>query len=168
MTYECYRTGETLEPADTVNYAILWDGTQPQDTDVVGTTWSETRGSFDSYRLGNLTTYYDDAEHVGKLTSPTLMENVEIVLPPYEGEAYYMKLTITSDNNRVVYKIYDRSGDCRHATTLFYKTCSGHKTQCNPCEENSVPNNFGCCDMQFTRYPDPQPSPFCGEYHACT
>ncbi|XP_077565034.1 uncharacterized protein LOC144180577 [Haemaphysalis longicornis] len=65
MTYECYRSGTTLEPESTVNYAILWDGTKPNDTNVVGTTWSETRGTLDSYRMGNLTTYYDYAQKLG-------------------------------------------------------------------------------------------------------
>ncbi|XP_077565035.1 uncharacterized protein LOC144180578 [Haemaphysalis longicornis] len=168
MTYECYRTGATLEPEDTVNFAILWDGTKPEDTNAVGTTWSETRGMLDSNRLGNLTTYYDNSEKVGKLTTSTVTENLEVLLPPYEGGAYYVKLTLTSENNRVVYKIYDRSRSCQDATTLLYKTCSGQKTQCNPGEENGVPDDFGCSEMKFTRYPDAQPFPVCGEYHACT
>ncbi|XP_077484617.1 uncharacterized protein LOC144094572 [Amblyomma americanum] len=189
MTYECYRTAVTIEPENAVNFAILWDGTRPRNNKVIGTTWYETRDKFDSYVNGNFTTEYDQNAGVGKLVSSDLQENVEIVLPPYNGEAYYMKLTITSQRNRVVYKIYDTSGLCINAATLLFKTCYDYRdNECGSCykgckDEKSKKDekdkkdeeisrskprrDLGCAQMQFTRFPQAEPFPVCARYKSC-
>ncbi|XP_037517841.2 uncharacterized protein LOC119394595 [Rhipicephalus sanguineus] len=177
MTYECYRSGETIEPASAVNFAILWDGTKPRDKQVLSTTWYETRGKLDSYVTGSFTTVYNNTIGAGSLTSSELREIVEIVLPPYNEAAYYMKLTITSQNNRVVYKIYDTSGTCFNAATLLFKTCYDVRDKCCKCRKSSYGREIslskprrelGCSKLKFTRYPQAEPTPMCAEYHSCT
>ncbi|KAL1426564.1 hypothetical protein MTO96_018195 [Rhipicephalus appendiculatus] len=177
MTYECYRSGETIEPANAVNFAILWDGTQPKNKQVLATTWYETRGQLDSYVTGSFTTVYNNTIRAGVLTSSELQEIVEIVQPPYNEAAYYMKLTITSQNNRVVYKIYDTSATCFNAATLLFKTCYDVRDKCCKCRKSSRQREtplskprreLGCSELKFTRYPQAEPIPLCANYHSCT
>ncbi|XP_077484616.1 uncharacterized protein LOC144094571 [Amblyomma americanum] len=178
MTYLCYRSGVTIEPEDSVNLAALWDGTKPRNNKITGTSWRETRGKFDSYVMGNFTAEYDPSANIIKAVTNGVQENLEVVLPPYDGQAYYFKITLPSQRNRVVYKIYGTSSLCLHAARLLFKTCYDDcDDHCGSCGKGyrddavsrSKPRKeLGCRLMQFVRYPQAAPFPLCADYRSCT
>ncbi|CAN7944720.1 unnamed protein product [Ixodes pacificus] len=122
LTYQCYQSGNSIDSPGSINYTILWDGTDSSTTDAIGTTWTAVNGTPNSYTRGSLTTHYDAASGVGKLETSTVQEDV-IVLKPFKGEALYLKLVITSKDNLEVYKIYDVDFKCKNAKTLLKSVC---------------------------------------------
>ncbi|KAH6931199.1 hypothetical protein HPB50_022793 [Hyalomma asiaticum] len=142
MTYECYRTGEGLEPSFAINLATVLDGTQPNNGLALGTVWYETFGQLNSYVTTTFTVAYNITTGLIVLRGKTATALLEIVLPPYNGAAYYTKLTIVNQRNRVVYKVFDTSGTCMNAAALVFKTCYDiHDECCNrreSCRGNRV------------------------------
>ncbi|XP_049512240.1 uncharacterized protein LOC125940281 [Dermacentor silvarum] len=119
LTYECYRTGVTIEPEGTVNFTILWDGTLPSNDGGEATTWYAINGTEDQYTTGTFSYEYDSASSTIKITNPDIEEHLHQLREAYNGLAYYWKLTITSDNDRVVYKVYDVDSRCGNAAALL-------------------------------------------------
>ncbi|KAL1417967.1 hypothetical protein MTO96_005954 [Rhipicephalus appendiculatus] len=119
LTYECYRTDVTIEPEGTVNFTILWDGTVPSNETSQATTWYAPNGTRDQYTSGSFDYEFDIATWTIKVTTPSSEEELYQLQDAYNGLAYYWKLTITSDNNRVVYKIYDVDSRCGNAAALL-------------------------------------------------
>ncbi|KAH7945819.1 hypothetical protein HPB49_016010 [Dermacentor silvarum] len=155
MIYECYSTGNTVEPPKAVNLAILLDGTKPKDKQILGTSWYEIRGQLDSYVTESFTVVYNDTAGVGMVKTSS----------------------IPSQKNRVVYKIYDTSGTCFNAAALVFKACYGIQDQCciqnKSCQGQGVSlsrprQDQGCSNIQFTRYPQAAPFAVCTDYHSCT
>lgn len=49
LTYQCYHNGSSIDPENSINFTILWDGTK-KDTPVVdGTLWYAEIGTEDQY-----------------------------------------------------------------------------------------------------------------------
>ncbi|XP_029831793.2 uncharacterized protein LOC115316544 [Ixodes scapularis] len=122
LTYQCYQSGNSIDSPNSINYTILWDGTDSSTTGANGTTWSAVAGTPNSYTMGSLTTHYDAASGVGKLETSTVQEDVT-VLQPFQGNALYLKIVITSKDNLEVYKIYDVDFKCKNAKTLLKRVC---------------------------------------------
>nr|XP_037272511.1 uncharacterized protein LOC119164424 [Rhipicephalus microplus] len=120
LLYECYRTGVTIEPENTVNFTILLDATQFLNKGQANT-WYAPDGAQNQYSKGSLVYEYDTASSTIKITSPVLQEQLVQMQDAYNGLAYYWKLTIPSDNNRVVYKLYDVDSRCGNAAALLKK-----------------------------------------------
>ncbi|XP_077529141.1 uncharacterized protein LOC144141460 [Haemaphysalis longicornis] len=115
MMYECYRTGVTIEPEGTLNFTVLWDGTDQMNDEGAGTTWMAKKGKRDIYSTGTFDFMYDDGSSSIFVQSGDIKENIVQLLPTFNDLAYYFEITITSQNNRVVYKIYDEDSSCGNA-----------------------------------------------------
>ncbi|CAN7979823.1 unnamed protein product [Ixodes pacificus] len=126
LTYQCYHSGNSIDPPGSINYTILWDGTDSSTTDAIGTTWSAEAGTPNSYTRGSLSTHYDSASGVGKLKTSSVEEDLTVV-EPFVGKALYLKIVLTSPNNAEVYKIYDVDYKCKNAKELLAQVCP------NPC-----------------------------------
>ncbi|XP_040071523.1 uncharacterized protein LOC115311035 [Ixodes scapularis] len=122
LTYQCYHSGNSIDPPGSINYTILWDGTDSSTTNAIGTTWSAVAGTPNSYTRGSLSTHYDAASGVGKLTTSTVREDLTVV-EPFFGKALYLKIVLTSNNNEEVSKIYDVDYKCKNAKKLLAKVC---------------------------------------------
>uniref|UniRef100_V5H437 Putative secreted protein n=1 Tax=Ixodes ricinus TaxID=34613 RepID=V5H437_IXORI len=122
LTYQCYHSGNSIDPPGSINYTILWDGTDSSTTEAIGTTWSAVAGMPNSYTRGSLSTHYDAASGVGKLTTSTVQEDLTVV-EPFAGKALYLKIVLTSNNNAEVSKIYDVDYKCKNAKKLLAKVC---------------------------------------------
>ncbi|KAL1414770.1 hypothetical protein MTO96_007238 [Rhipicephalus appendiculatus] len=177
MLYECYGSGETVEPPSAVNMATLMDGTQRQNNLIQATFWYETRGQLDSYVTGTNTLEYDPLTDTILFQTNGVAGQFEVLFPPFNGAAYYLKTIITSENNRVVYKVLDTSGTCVNAATLVFKTCYDVRYDCckqgDSCRDQGVSlsrprPDFGCPLLQYSRYPEAEPYPLCADYHSCT
>ncbi|XP_077530066.1 uncharacterized protein LOC144142434 [Haemaphysalis longicornis] len=119
LVYECYRTGVTIEPEGTVNFTLLWDRTQNSNGKGAGTTWMAQKGTPDSYSTGTFDFTYDDQSSSILLQLNDFQEQVAELLSPFNTFAYYFQITITSQDNRVVYKIYDEDSFCGNAAALL-------------------------------------------------
>uniref|UniRef100_V5HEP2 Putative secreted protein n=1 Tax=Ixodes ricinus TaxID=34613 RepID=V5HEP2_IXORI len=53
LLYQCYHSGYTIDPPSSTNFTILFDGTNPSTAGVVGSTWSATAGTPNSYVIGS-------------------------------------------------------------------------------------------------------------------
>ncbi|CAN7938697.1 unnamed protein product [Ixodes hexagonus] len=122
LTYQCYHNGSTIDPPGSINFTILWDGTDRDTTEAEGFMWSAKKGMPDSYTRNDFQTHYDTASGVGKLTTSTVQEDLT-VLEPFKGQALYLKIVLTSQDNTVVDKIYDVDFECRNAKKLLKKVC---------------------------------------------
>ncbi|KAK8766778.1 uncharacterized protein LOC144104986 [Amblyomma americanum] len=119
LTYECYRTGVTLEPENAVNFTILWDGTEAGNDKAVATTWYALNGTMDQYTTGAFDYEYDEETSSIQIKSSDVEEHFLELIKPLNGLCYYLKLTITSQNNRVVYKLYDVDSACGNAAATL-------------------------------------------------
>ncbi|KAG0427583.1 hypothetical protein HPB47_025371, partial [Ixodes persulcatus] len=90
LTYQCYRSGNSIDLPGSVNYTILWYGIDKNNDAFFGQTWSAINGTPDSYTRGQLTGYYDESSGVGKLETDTVQEDMT-VLEPFKGKALYLK-----------------------------------------------------------------------------
>ncbi|KAM7315469.1 uncharacterized protein ISCGN_005252 [Ixodes scapularis] len=108
LTYQCYHSGNSIDPPGSINYTILWDGTDSRTTNAIGTTWSAVAGTPNCYTRGSLSTHYDAAGGVGKLTTSNVHEDLTVVKP---------------NNNEEVSKIYDVDYKCKNAKKLLAKVC---------------------------------------------
>ncbi|XP_077521178.1 uncharacterized protein LOC144132558 [Amblyomma americanum] len=118
LTYECYRTGVTLEPEGTVNFTILWDGTEPGNDKAEATMWYSPNGTVDQYASSTFVFEFDEATSTIKINSSDVEEHFIQLIEPYNDLAYYLNITITSQNNRVVYKLYDVDSSCGNAAAV--------------------------------------------------
>ncbi|XP_040077585.1 uncharacterized protein LOC120849439 [Ixodes scapularis] len=122
LTYQCYHSGNSIDPPGSINYTILWDGTDSSTTGAIGTTWSAVTGTPNSYTLGSLSTHYDASSGLGKLTTSTVQEDFTVV-EPFVGKALYLKIVLTSNSNEEVSRIYDVDYKCKNAKKLLAKVC---------------------------------------------
>ncbi|CAN7979824.1 unnamed protein product [Ixodes pacificus] len=122
LTYQCYHSGNSIDPPGSINYTILWDGTDSSTTDAIGTTWSAVAGTPNSYTIGSLSTHYDAASGVGKLTTSTVKEDLTVV-EPFDGKTLFLKIVLTSPDSAEVYKIYDVDYECKNAKELLAEVC---------------------------------------------
>ncbi|XP_075529970.1 uncharacterized protein LOC142563302 [Dermacentor variabilis] len=120
LTYECYRTDVTVEPEGTVNFTIFWDVTQRASNEAgKAYTWYAEKGTESNYTEGTFSYEYDSASSTIKVSNPDIQEQLYQLREAYDDLAYYWKLTITSDNDRVVYKLYDIDSRCGNAAALL-------------------------------------------------
>ncbi|CAN7979819.1 unnamed protein product [Ixodes pacificus] len=132
LLYQCYHSGFSIDPPGSTNFTILFDGTNPSTTGIVGTTWSATKGTPNSYVTGSLQAYYDPTTDLAVLTTSSFEEYVT-VLDPFVGKTLYIKIEEVTNKDTVVYKIYDSDFKCKNAKKLLKKVCP------DP------------CDMELTR-----------------
>lgn len=123
LTYQCYHNGSSIDPENSINFTILWDGTK-KDTPVVdGTLWYAEIGTEDQYTKKSLRTHYKKQQDVGILTTGSTRETVKILEPPLNEMGYFMKIVVTSKNNALAYKIYDLNRNCTNADAILEKYC---------------------------------------------
>ncbi|XP_077511585.1 uncharacterized protein LOC144121982 [Amblyomma americanum] len=120
LFHECYRTGVTLEAESTVNFTVLWDSTGSLNGDFGNATiWTATRGSPDSTVKGSFVFRFDNATSSFRSTEPGLNEQSLSLVQPFNGFAYYFRLSIERQENPVVYKLYDLDPTCGNAAALL-------------------------------------------------
>ncbi|XP_040077586.1 uncharacterized protein LOC115311034 [Ixodes scapularis] len=127
LVYQCYANGSSVDPPGTVNFTVLFDGTNSTTSVASGTLWSASKGAPNSYVRGDFQTYYDAARGVGVLTTSTATEDFTL-LRSFKGESLYIKIDVTSKNNTQAYKIYDVDFKCMNAKILLRQVCP---FQCN-------------------------------------
>ncbi|XP_037526683.2 uncharacterized protein LOC119404172 [Rhipicephalus sanguineus] len=120
LVYECYRTGVTAEPQDAVNFTSLFDCTVASgDQKCEAVTWTAESGSPESYQKNILEYDYDEASDSLVVSSSDFTERISMPIRPHNGMAYYFKMTITTDEDREVYKLYDVESTCGNAALLL-------------------------------------------------
>ncbi|KAH6940684.1 hypothetical protein HPB50_004872 [Hyalomma asiaticum] len=120
LLYECYRTGVTAEPDAAVNFTALFDCTMAEgDQKCQAITWTAESGHPQSYERNVLEYTYDEASESLLLSSSDFSERINLPITPYNGLAYYFTMTITSDEDREVYKLYDVESGCGNAAQLL-------------------------------------------------
>ncbi|KAL1475641.1 hypothetical protein MTO96_037144 [Rhipicephalus appendiculatus] len=120
LLYECYRTGVTAEPEDAVNFTVLFDCTlESGDQKCEAVTWTAKTGSPESYQKSILQYYYDEASDSLLASTNDFTESLNMPIKPLNGMAYYFKLTLTSEEDREVYKLYDVESTCGNAAQLL-------------------------------------------------
>ncbi|XP_042148503.1 uncharacterized protein LOC121837108 [Ixodes scapularis] len=132
LLYQCYHSGNTIDPPTSTNFTILFDGTNPSTTRAVCTTWSATKETPNSYVTGSLEAYYDPTIDLAVLTTSSI-EEFFTVQEPFVGKTLYVRIEDVAKNETVVYKIYDTDFECTNAKKLLKKVCP------DP------------CDMELTR-----------------
>ncbi|XP_065282219.2 uncharacterized protein [Dermacentor albipictus] len=120
LLYECYRTGVTLEPEGTVNFTVLFDctvATRAQQCDAIK--WTAEGGHPGSYQKSTMAYSYDEASDSVVVSSQGVSELFKLPIGPYNGLAYYFAITITTEDDHEVYKLYDAESGCGNAAELL-------------------------------------------------
>ncbi|KAM7315465.1 uncharacterized protein ISCGN_005248 [Ixodes scapularis] len=120
LTYECYNNGSSINPANSVNLTIIWDGTSPNTTQAYGVIWSATKGTKDSYTTQLLQTYYDTARGVAVFSTDTVTEDITVG-SKFEGKELFLKINVHGGDT--VYKIYDVDFQCTNAKAFLPEAC---------------------------------------------
>ncbi|CAN7980578.1 unnamed protein product [Ixodes pacificus] len=122
VLYQCYRNGTTVEPENSVNYTVLFDGTSPNDTDSKGDVWFAINGTQNSYTQLTFTAKYESQTDMIILVAAgsTTEEKIHLLADPFRGKGYFVNEMF---GGKPASKIYDADKTCVNAAANLREAC---------------------------------------------
>ncbi|XP_077484703.1 uncharacterized protein LOC144094654 [Amblyomma americanum] len=121
LTYQCFRNATSFEDPSATDLTVLWDGGNlPEDEAVCNVSYSEP-GSQGQTRFEVNAEYVPEDDNA-ILTGEGMRVELYLLLPPYNGQAYYFREVVTP-SGPISMKIYDTNPTCENALALRTLVC---------------------------------------------